>query len=72
MPTHPHIERHFTAGAAVRDVVIGKADGLTALAVSGGIKGRFTGVPFLRSAGQTTAVGGLAACAAFVITRLPG
>lgn len=40
-----------------------------ALAVFGGVKGYFTGVPFLRSAWQTTFVGGLAATAAFVIAR---
>lgn len=40
-----------------------------ALAVFGGVKGYFTGVPFLRSAWQTTFVGGLAATAAFLIAR---
>ncbi len=40
-----------------------------ALALFGGVKGYFTGVPFLRSAWQTTFVGGLAATAAFVIAR---
>src|SRR5947199_2045469 len=29
MPVTPHIEHHFTAGAVVRDVVIGMSDGLT-------------------------------------------
>src|ERR1022692_4132030 len=29
MPTAPHVEKHFTASASVRDVVIGMADGLT-------------------------------------------
>jgi hypothetical protein len=29
MPLTPHTERHFTAGEAVRDVVIGMSDGLT-------------------------------------------
>jgi hypothetical protein len=29
MPQAPQIERHFTASAMVRDVVIGMADGLT-------------------------------------------
>lgn len=42
---------------------------LVALAVFGGVKGRFTGVPVLRSALQTTVVGGLAAAAAFGIAR---
>ena len=43
---------------------------LVALAVFGGVKGRFTGVPLLRSALQTTVTGGLAAAAAFGIARL--
>ena len=29
MPQTPHIERHFTSGEVVRDVVIGMSDGLT-------------------------------------------
>jgi vacuolar iron transporter family protein len=42
MPTIPHIEKHFTASASVRDVVIGMADGLT--------------VPFALAAGLSAAV----------------
>ena len=42
---------------------------LGALAVFGGIKGRFTGVPVLRSALQTSIIGGPAAAAAFAIAR---
>jgi VIT1/CCC1 family predicted Fe2+/Mn2+ transporter len=42
---------------------------LMALAVFGGIKGRFTGVPVVRSALQTSIIGGLAAAAAFAIAR---
>jgi len=42
---------------------------LIALALFGGIKGRFTGVPVLRAALQTTLIGGLAAAAAFGIAR---
>ena len=42
---------------------------LAALAVFGGIKGCFTGVPVLRSALQTSVIGGLAATAAFGIAR---
>jgi vacuolar iron transporter family protein len=29
MPMTSHIEKHFTAGNAVRDIVIGMSDGLT-------------------------------------------
>ncbi|NBV85306.1 MAG: iron transporter [Verrucomicrobia bacterium] len=42
---------------------------LVALAIFGGIKGRFTGVPIFRSALQTSIIGGLAAAAAFGIAR---
>lgn len=45
---------------------------LVALAVFGGIKGRFTGVPVVRSALQTSIIGGLAAAAAFGIARWIG
>lgn len=42
MEGHEHVESHFTASAAVRDIVIGMADGLT--------------VPFALAAGLTGAV----------------
>lgn len=42
METTPHVEHHFTAGAAVRDIVIGMSDGLT--------------VPFALAAGLTGAI----------------
>jgi len=29
MPQTPHVEKHFTASEAVRDIVIGMSDGLT-------------------------------------------
>ncbi|MEP6672170.1 MAG: VIT1/CCC1 transporter family protein [Chthoniobacter sp.] len=45
---------------------------LIALAIFGAIKGRFTGVPVLRSGAQTCVIGGLAAAAAFGIARWIG
>ena len=42
MPQTRHIEKHFTAGEAVRDIVIGMSDGLT--------------VPFALAAGLTGAI----------------
>ena len=45
---------------------------LTSLAVFGGLKAHFTGIPLLRGAWQTTLIGGLAAAAAFVIARWIG
>src|SRR5437773_2736345 len=44
MPQTPHTERHFTAGAMVRDVVIGMSDGLTVpFALAAGLTGGLTG-----------------------------
>jgi len=42
MPQTPHLEKHFTAGESVRDIVIGMSDGLT--------------VPFALAAGLTGAI----------------
>ena len=42
MPQTPHVEKHFTAGEVVRDIVIGMSDGLT--------------VPFALAAGLTGAI----------------
>ena len=42
MPSTPHVEKHFTSSAIVRDIVIGMSDGLT--------------VPFALAAGLTGAV----------------
>jgi vacuolar iron transporter family protein len=40
MPTTPHLEKHFTAGEKVRDVVIGMSDGLTVpFALAAGLSG---------------------------------
>ncbi len=40
IPRHQHIERHFTGGETVRDVVIGMSDGLTVpFALAAGLSG---------------------------------
>src|SRR6476620_10263469 len=40
MPQTPHVEKHFTSGEVVRDVVIGMADGLTVpFALAAGLSG---------------------------------
>ncbi len=40
MPQTPHVEKHFTASEAIRDVVIGMADGLTVpFALAAGLSG---------------------------------
>ena len=54
MPSVEHVEKHFTATAAVRDIVIGMSDGLT--------------VPFALAAGLTGAVATTARGAAIIVT----
>lgn len=40
MHSHPHVERHFTSGELVRDIVIGMSDGLTVpFALAAGLSG---------------------------------
>ena len=40
MPNIPHVEKHFTASATVRDIVIGMSDGLTVpFALAAGLSG---------------------------------
>jgi VIT1/CCC1 family predicted Fe2+/Mn2+ transporter len=54
MPAVEHMEKHFTATAAVRDIVIGMADGLT--------------VPFALAAGLTSAAAALAKGNGIIVT----
>ena len=52
MPTIPHIERHFTATATVRDVVIGMSDGLTVpFALAAGLSGAVAATNIVVTAG---------------------
>ncbi|HTY41046.1 MAG TPA: VIT1/CCC1 transporter family protein [Thermoanaerobaculia bacterium] len=52
MPQTPHIEQHFTASDAVRDVVIGMSDGLTVpFALAAGLSGAATGAGVIVTAG---------------------
>ena len=44
MPVTRHVERHFTSGETVRDIVIGMSDGLTVpFALAAGLSGAVTG-----------------------------
>jgi vacuolar iron transporter family protein len=54
MPAVEHVERHFTASATVRDIVIGMSDGLT--------------VPFALAAGLTSAAAIVAKGTAIIVT----
>jgi VIT1/CCC1 family predicted Fe2+/Mn2+ transporter len=52
MPQTPHIERHFTASAIVRDIVIGMADGLTVpFALAAGLSGASISTRLIVTAG---------------------
>ena len=54
MPHNEHVEKHFTATEAVRDIVIGMSDGLT--------------VPFALAAGLTSAAAALARGNGIIVT----
>ena len=54
MPAVEHVEKHFTATAAVRDIVIGMSDGLT--------------VPFALAAGLTSAAAALSKGNGIIVT----
>lgn len=52
MPVTPHVERHFTAGAVVRDIVIGMSDGLTVpFALAAGLSGAVSSSRIVVTAG---------------------
>jgi VIT1/CCC1 family predicted Fe2+/Mn2+ transporter len=63
------LSAYLFVGAAGSALRLSVTMTLLALAIFGGIKGKFTGVPMIRSALQTTVIGGLAAAAAFAIAR---
>src|SRR5450432_1566367 len=52
MPQTPHIEKHFTAGEMVHDIVIGMADGLTvSFALAAGLTGAIASSHIVLTAG---------------------
>src|SRR5213594_1329666 len=59
MPATPHVEQHFTAGAVVRDVVIGMADGLTVpFALAAGLSGALDASAIVVTAGLAEVAAG--------------
>lgn len=59
MPQTPHIEKHFTSGEVVRDVVIGMADGLTVpFALAAGLSGAAISSGLIVTAGLAEIVAG--------------
>jgi vacuolar iron transporter family protein len=59
MPVTPHVEQHFTAGAVVRDIVIGMADGLTVpFALAAGLSGALDTSSIIVTAGLAEVAAG--------------
>jgi VIT1/CCC1 family predicted Fe2+/Mn2+ transporter len=59
MPTTPHVEKHFTASATVRDVVIGMSDGLTVpFALAAGLSGAVDATAVIVTAGLAEVAAG--------------
>lgn len=59
MPMTPHVEQHFTAGAVVRDVVIGMSDGLTVpFALAAGLSGAVDASAIVVTAGLAEVAAG--------------
>ncbi|HEY4389030.1 MAG TPA: VIT1/CCC1 transporter family protein [Ktedonobacteraceae bacterium] len=59
MPQTPHVERHFTAGETVRDIVIGMSDGLTVpFALAAGLSGAVSSTAIIVTAGLAEIVAG--------------
>ena len=59
MPQTPHVEKHFRAGASVRDVVIGMSDGLTVpFALAAGLTGAVASTKIIVTAGMAEIAAG--------------
>jgi VIT1/CCC1 family predicted Fe2+/Mn2+ transporter len=59
MPATPHTEKHFQASAAVRDIVIGMADGLTVpFALAAGLSGAVAETGLIVTAGLAEVAAG--------------
>lgn len=59
MPQTPHVERHFTAGETVRDIVIGMSDGLTVpFALAAGLSGATANTSIIVTAGLAEVAAG--------------
>jgi VIT1/CCC1 family predicted Fe2+/Mn2+ transporter len=59
MPTVPHIEKHFTSTAVVRDIVIGMSDGLTVpFALAAGLSGAVASTHIVITAGMAEIAAG--------------
>ncbi len=58
-PPSPHVERHFTSGELVRDIVIGMSDGLTVpFALAAGLSGAVAASKLVVTAGLAEVAAG--------------
>lgn len=59
MPATPHVERHFTGTARIRDIVIGMSDGLTVpFALAAGLSGAVASTKIIVTAGLAEVAAG--------------
>jgi vacuolar iron transporter family protein len=59
MPRTPHVEKHFTSSATVRDIVIGMSDGLTVpFALAAGLSGAAAATGIIITAGLAEVAAG--------------
>ena len=59
MPQTEHVERHFTAGETIRDIVIGMSDGLTVpFALAAGLSGAVASTAIILTAGLAEVAAG--------------
>ncbi|MBC7920930.1 MAG: VIT1/CCC1 transporter family protein [Ferruginibacter sp.] len=57
--SHQHVEKHFTAGATIRDIVIGLSDGLTVpFALAAGLSGAIDSTDLIVTAGMAEIAAG--------------
>ena len=57
--SHQHVEKHFTAGATIRDIVIGLSDGLTVpFALAAGLSGAISSTDLIVTAGMAEIAAG--------------
>ena len=73
MPQTPHVERHFTSGDSVRDIVIGMSDGLTVpFALAAGLSGAVNPTSIVITAGLAEIAAGSIAMTARGAPGPPG
>ena len=59
MPQSRHVEKHFTSSETIRDIVIGKSDGLTVpFALAAGLSGAVEATGIITTAGLTEVAAG--------------